>query len=183
MKQENDWQLVQRCRQGDGVAWDTLVGRYERLVYYVARQYGLVGDDAADIVQQTFTTMLESLHVFHQDSNLKSWLGTVAKRHAWRYLKRYDQEQVHTDSDLNESHIMTTQITPDDNNWEIAQWLTDGLNQISEKCRNLLYALYLEDGGLPYDAVVAKLGISRGSIGPTRARCLAKLKQVMREGG
>ena len=181
VKQQDDFNLIKACRRGDNAAWETLITRYERLVFYVARRYGLTMEDSADITQQTFTTMLESLHVFHADSNLKSWLGTVAKRHSWRFLHRYNHENVNTASDLSEAQVLTEQIAVNDDGWEIAQWLTSGLNQLSEKCRQLLYALYLEEGGLAYDVVVTKLGIARGSIGPTRARCLAKLREVMGE--
>ena len=173
-----DWDLVKASRQGNSGAWRTLVERYQRLVFFIANQQGLTHEDGDELVQMTFTTMLESLHVFHENSNVKSWLGTVARRHGYRYLRRYEQEQVMVGRDLRESVLLENQSAEMDDSWELAQWLHDGLHQLKERCRNLLYALYFEEDA-SYSEVADRLNIRLGSIGPTRARCLAKLREIL----
>jgi DNA-directed RNA polymerase specialized sigma24 family protein len=54
-----------------------------------------------------------------------------------------------------------------------------GVDQLSDKCRNLIFALYYADPPYSYDQITDKLGIPFGSIGPTRARCLEKLRKVL----
>ena len=56
-----------------------------------------------------------------------------------------------------------------------------GLSQLSEKCRDLLKALYYSDPPLSYDEITRDLGIPYGSIGPTRARCLERLQKVLKK--
>ena len=173
-----DLDLVKASRQGDSGAWRTLIERYQRLVFFIANQRGLTREDGDELVQMTFTTMLENLHVFHENSNVKSWLGTVARRHSYRYLRRYDQEQVMVKGDLRASTLLENQSAEMDNHWELAQWLHDGLDQLNDRCRQLLLALYFEERS-SYSAVAKQLNIRLGSIGPTRARCLAKLREIL----
>lgn len=182
MQRPSDWELIQACRNGDGAAWDALIGRYERLVFFIARHYRLDDADAADVVQMTFISALEALHVFRPDSNVKAWLTTVTRRHCWRVLNRYDRELPADESALELALATPTRQTPRDETLELAEWLHDYLNRLDDKCRQLLLALYFEgEDGLPYDVIVQQLGIARGSIGPTRARCLDKLRALIGE--
>jgi DNA-directed RNA polymerase specialized sigma24 family protein len=65
--------------------------------------------------------------------------------------------------------------------WEIVEWLTEGLEQLRPRCRDLLMALYFEPGSPSYEQIAERLSIPVGSIGPTRARCLTALRQALRE--
>ena len=67
------------------------------------------------------------------------------------------------------------------NQVELTQWLDQGLSKIDERCRNLLLALYFDPQEVSYINVAEKMGIPVSSIGPTRARCLEKLKQVLQK--
>jgi hypothetical protein len=66
--------------------------------------------------------------------------------------------------------------------WELGEWLENGLSKIGESCRELLLALYFEPERSSYAKVVERLDMPIGSIGPTRARCLKRLKLVLGEG-
>ena len=66
--------------------------------------------------------------------------------------------------------------------WELTEWLHDGLSKVSESCRELLQALYFDEEGSFYAEVAAWLGRPVGSIGPTRARCLESPRKVMTGG-
>jgi DNA-directed RNA polymerase specialized sigma24 family protein len=67
--------------------------------------------------------------------------------------------------------------------WELINWLHDGLSQLDEPCRALLLALYFDPERPSYSDVAARLGLPVGSIGPKRARCLRRLREIMRERG
>ncbi len=55
-----------------------------------------------------------------------------------------------------------------------------GLEQLDDRCRRLLTMLFFSDPAPSYDDIAEQLGMSAGSVGPTRARCLAKLKRILR---
>jgi DNA-directed RNA polymerase specialized sigma24 family protein len=65
--------------------------------------------------------------------------------------------------------------------WELSDWLDAGLSQISERCRKLLLALYFQPEQSSYAELVEQMGMPLGSIGPTRARCLKRLKRILNE--
>lgn len=176
-----DWVLIEACRAGDEVAWETLIDRYQRWVYFVPRRYGLSEADAADIAQTTFITMLDSLKSFHKESNVKAWLGTVAKRKTWVHLKKQDREDVHQEEDLGDSLLLMGQAERPHNVLDTADWLYDALQRMDEKCRKLILALYFEPEKMQYGEIAEKFGMSVGSVGPTRARCLKKLKSFLEE--
>lgn len=175
-----DWELIHACRRDDTGAWQTLIGRYERLVLSIPLRYGLTRDDAEDVAQLTFTNVLESLGTFHAESNLKSWLITVARRNSWRVLERYDHEQVYGGGDLNDSALALGIATTDETaDWHILEKLHEGLQALDERCRDLLIALYFDPQKLSYDAIAERFKIARNSVGPIRARCLNRLRTLI----
>jgi RNA polymerase sigma factor (sigma-70 family) len=179
--QESDQELLQRCRQGNPQAWDKLLRKYERLVFSIPLNYGLAYDDAADIVQITFTILLQSLDSLQVDTYLGPWLVTVARRHTWRAMEHGRRQAVSKQDDLSQ----TLASLPDQNNLEaverqeLFEWIHEGLSHLDDRCARLLLALYFEEEPASYGEVGARLGIPVGSIGPTRARCLERLKTIL----
>ncbi len=179
---ESDRELILACRKGEAWAWRAALDRYERLVYSIPLSYGLSRDDAADIAQLTFTILLQSLDRLREDSRLGPWLATVARRHTWKMLERNRRESTSGKEDLSGSPTLPEQQEEDfAARWETAEWLNQGLSLISEPCRRLLMALYFSPDRPSYAEVAERLGMPIGSIGPTRARCLKSLKEVLLE--
>ena len=173
-------ELLLRCRQGDAAAWNRLLDKYERLIYSIGLNHGLSVEDAADIVQLTFTYFLENVDSLRDDSNIGGWLATVARRHTWRVVAK--QRRVHpepVDSDVVEILLPALESDQPLERWELAEWLNQGLNLLSERCRQLITALYLDPQEPSYAEIAASLQMAEGSIGPTRARCLERLKQML----
>ena len=183
---DSDRHLIQRCRQGSTGAWQMLLNRYERLVYSIPLRYGLSRDDAADIAQITFTILIQSMDSLSEDSRLGPWLVTVARRHTWRLLDRNRRERASArleGANIAESAVLLGKSDADSiEHWELAEWLDMGLSKISESCRALLLALYFQPEQSSYAEVAARLDMPIGSIGPSRARCLKKLRQVLGKG-
>jgi RNA polymerase sigma factor (sigma-70 family) len=183
MHEPSDYELLQGCRRGDAQAWNRLLDQYERLVFSIPLNYGLTMQDAADITQLTFTIFLESVDDLADDSNLSAWLATVARRHTWRLLKDRRRESVGTAGDLSDAMF----LLPDPRGgralqrWEAVEWLNQGLNALDERCRELLLALYFAPEKLTYEEVAERLDMAVGSVGPTRARCLQRLKERLEE--
>ena len=114
-----------------------------------------------------------------EDSTLGAWLTTVARRHTWRLLERNRRQGIGKHAVLDEN-IMGGTTEPIEN-WELGEWLNHGLSMIGRSCRNLLFALYLDPRQPSYEEVAARLGMAVGSVGPTRIRCLERLRRVLDE--
>jgi RNA polymerase sigma factor (sigma-70 family) len=178
----SDRDLIRGCRKGDVDAWQRLVDRYERLVFSIPRRYGLSREDAADISQLTFTILIQNIDTVLEDINLGAWLATVARRHTWRLLKRKRREEAGERGSSSEgTTLLSNGGTEDLERWELAEWLNHGLSTIGKACRDLLSALYLEPEQPSYAEIAARLGMAVGSVGPTRIRCLKRLRKVLSE--
>lgn len=173
-----DQELIYACRQGDAQAWSQLIERYQRLVYSIPLNYGLTTEDASDIAQIVFTSLLQGLDSLRDGSNLGGWLTTVTRRHTWRVVNR---KKLRQEEDIDGEGIR--ELLPDRSSaierWELVEWLNNGLNQVGERCRQLLMLLYFETDEPSYLEIAQRLGIAEGSIGPTRARCLQRMKEMM----
>ena len=176
----SDEELLKRCRAGDEHAWEEIVDNYKRLVYSIPLNFGLSVDEAADISQQTFISLVDNLERLRSDSNLGAWLATVARRHALHRLRKRKREQVGIEEDIGENNQLLAMAAKDTTtDFELMQSLNQGLNQLSRRCRELLIALYLDSREPSYEEIARLLNIPLGSVGPTRGRCLERLKAVI----
>lgn len=178
----DDERLIQRCRNGERAAWCELVQRYDRFVFSVALSTGLGPDDAADVTQMTFSALLEGLDQLRPDSRLPAWLATVAKRQAWRLLTRIRRESTGGNADV----AWTVSETQSADSSEIERWehlhgITCALDRLDRRCRLLLQALYFDAGQPSYEDIARQFDIPVGSVGPTRARCLGRLREIVDE--
>lgn len=179
---DTDLDLIIACRRGDERAWETLITRYERLVFSIARHHGLSTDDAADVTQTVFIILLQSIDRLPDDVNLGGWLTTVTRRHSWRAVARLGRELPGEKEDVAESALLLVRQTSDPiNRWDVLQAVHEALNRLQERCRRLLLALYFDQTEPSYAEVANRLNMPVGSIGPTRARCLAKLKALLEQ--
>jgi RNA polymerase sigma factor (sigma-70 family) len=170
----SDAALLARCRTGDGAAWHELVERYERPVFSVARSGGLDVEDAADVTQTTFVALLDSITRLRSDERLASWLLTVARRTAWRVRRRREREV---------GAAPGPPAVADDRDWEQIAALHEGLARLGTPCRDLLAALYFDPAEPSYAEIAQRMGRAIGGIGPMRARCLERLRDLIEAEG
>lgn len=157
-----------------------MLDKYERIVFSVPRKYGLSPADAADITQLTFTILVQSIDDLPEDSTLGAWLTTVARRHTWRRLQRTRREIVNSFEMQDESaSALVSEDAESLEQLELTEWLDHGLLLVGKRCRDLLSALYLDPEQPSYAQVAERLGMAIGSIGPTRIRCLERLRKVL----
>ena len=186
---QSDEQLLAACKRGDEGAWEALVLRYQRLIYAIPRRAGLDEDAAAEIFQDVFTTLLESIETIEQPSRLQAWLVTTAKRKTWRAVGRakalrpFASEEGEGDDEMYD--LADEGLLPDEalTRLEEQHLVRAALAELGDRCRTLLQMLFYAAEAPPYSEVAAALGTSEGSIGPTRARCLKKLLDVLRRKG
>jgi RNA polymerase sigma factor (sigma-70 family) len=177
----DDAALVLACRAGDPGAWELLIRRYQRLVYSVPLRAGLGEDGAAEVFQRVFAVLFEKLDTITQPERVRSWLITTARRESWAY-GRHERRTValpgagHDDEAGDE--LPDTGPLPGEalERMERQQIVRQAVAALDERCRTLLQLLFFQPEPPSYAAIAAALGTSEGSIGPTRARCLEKLR-------
>lgn len=187
--QPSDAALIGACRRGDAAAWEMLVGRYQRLVYSVPRRAGLDEDAAAEVFQSVFAALVEHLDAIEQPDRIGAWLMTTARREAWRVGRRLAGTRttatVGQGDDGMAVDIPDTDPLPDEAAIQLEEQHTvrQAVAALDDRCRTLLTLLFYRAEPPPYAEIAAALGTSQGSIGPTRARCLEKLRHLLVERG
>lgn len=167
---------VAAAAEGDRVAWDAIVDRYNGLVWATARGHRLSDADAADVVQTTWLRLVEHLTRIQDPERVGAWLVTTARRESLRVI------------------AATSRVLPTDQPEEIVDdrgrpgdallvqerdvMLRRALDSISASCRTLLRVL-AADPPPSYEEVSAALDMPIGSIGPTRGRCLERLRSEL----
>jgi RNA polymerase sigma factor (sigma-70 family) len=182
-----DKQLLLSCRRGDEAAWEALVNRYQRLMYAIPRRAGLDDDRAAEVFQDVFTTLFQKLNDIDDPDRLHAWLVTTAKRKTWRLISKdrlTGKMQSSGDDDGAGGELAKI---PDDSplpdetllRLEEQHRVRTALGGLEERCRKLLMMLFYQSETPSYSQIAISMGISEGSIGPTRARCLEKMLRLL----
>ncbi|WP_219416278.1 RNA polymerase sigma factor [Pseudonocardia nigra] len=171
-----DRTLLDGCRRRDPQAWREVLDRYERLVFSIPLHHGLSRDDAADVCQIAFSALLEGLDNVRDETRLGAWLATVARRQTWRILAGRRRESLDGRDDPEQSSSADPIAAH-----ERVVWLYEALLELEPGCRELLISLYFDTTQPSYAEVARRLGRPLGSIGPTRARCLERLRAALGE--
>lgn len=184
LEQPDDAALVARCKAGDESAWRSLVKRYQRLVYAIVRRMDMDEHACADVFQTVFSRLYENLPRIEDPSRLQAWIVTTAKREGLLQRRRALRHVSFTpidDEDEASIDIEDEAARPDEatERLQMANLVRNALEALDVRCRDLLTMLYADDEAVPYDEIAARLAIPVGSIGPTRARCLAKLRGLV----
>src|SRR5689334_6138406 len=179
-----DARLVERCLAGEARAWDALVARHERLVYAVARSYRLGDEDLGDVFQEVFAALVRGLPRLRDPRTLVRWLASTTERIARATALRRRREQARTTSAAAEIEGLPSGEPAVGEEVEVleARALVRLAHEVlPEGCRRLIAALYYEDPPPDYAALARRLGMPIGSLGPTRARCIERLRRRLAE--
>jgi RNA polymerase sigma factor (sigma-70 family) len=169
--------LVMRARNGDERAWAALVERYAPLIWSICRKHRLDDSDAADVGQNVWLHLVDQLDKIRDPAALPGWLATTTRRECER-IPRSAQVTHATGYTMDLANIPGDQASTADLLLvaERHAVLRQALVDLPPCCQRLL-ALLVEDPPIPYAEISATLGIPVGSIGPTRRRCLDKLRR------
>ena len=182
----SDKQLLLACRNGDQAAWETLIKRYQRLMYAIPRRAGLDEDQSADVFQEVFATLFQKLDDIQQPERLHSWLVTTARRKTWRVItKQRETQNTVADDESGSAEEMSSipdnAALPDEVLLKLEEQhrVRTAVAALDDRCRKLLTLLFYETEPPSYAEIATLLGTSEGSIGPTRARCLEKMLRLL----
>jgi len=167
--------LLRAAALGDQSAWAQIVDQHSALVWATARAHRLSLDDAADVAQTTWLRLVEHLDRIQQPERLGAWLATTARRESLRVIRRGGRERPTDEPDLFEApaddSLDRVLLDPERDG---ALWRA--FAKLSDRCKALLRLLVYGDEP-SYEEVSAALGMPIGAIGPTRMRCLDRLRR------
>jgi RNA polymerase sigma factor (sigma-70 family) len=150
------------------------------MIRSIARAHRLCETDAADVAQVTWLRLIEHLDGLHEPSRVGAWLATTARRECLRVLRESRRTVPYDDAPDQESreaapgHALLTR--------ERNLALLRGFRRLRMTDQSLLLLL-MADARPAYEEISATLNIPMGSIGPTRARALARLRNELDSDG
>lgn len=170
--------LVRRASNDDQQAWNALVERYAPLTWSICRRYRLAGPDANDVSQSVWLHLIDKIGHLRDPAALAGWIATTTQRECLRVLRTAKRPPA-------AASVIDAENIPDQHTGiaeeellraERHAALRGALTHLPPRCQQLI-ALLTEDPPVPYAQISATLDIPVGSIGPTRSRCLAKLRR------
>lgn len=171
--------LVRQAAAGDKAAWERLVQQYARLIWSITGEFKLVESDAADVVQTTWLRLLEHINRIQYPDRVGSWLASTARHECLRSLAARKRIVLGSDEDdLTDTAASGPDVDERLLTDERAQSVRDALSCLPNRSQRLL-ELLMADPPTSYTEISDELGIPVGSIGPTRGRCLARLRVLL----
>ena len=171
--------LVQECLQGNQDAWSALIDKYKNLIFSIPVKRGFSSDGARDVFQAVCLALVSELPRLREPRALAAWLIQTTSHKCLRAEvegRRYSKEDESGDAPEGESPK-----TPDEllRELESEQLVREAVSELSAECRRMLEAFFYQTPAASYTDVASALDIPKGSVGPTRNRCLEKLRQLL----
>ena len=155
-------ELVLLARRNDADAWAALVERYTGMLWSIARSYDLGAADSGDVIQTAWLRLVERLHLLRKPESAGAWLAVTAHRESRRVLRHGRRERL----------VPVERPAPPPVDYDIEKFLA----ALPARCRTIL-RIFAQAPPLSYAEVAAALEMPIGSVGPTRRRCLARLRE------
>lgn len=172
--------LVRRAAGGDEEAWSTLVDRFAGLVWSVARAHRLAPGDAADVSQTVWLRLVEHLHRIDDPERLAGWLLVTTRRECLRVLRTSARVDLVEEPDAADTRSRDVGAALEAQEQAVRLW--EAVERLPSRC-HLLVRLLLTEPAPTYEEIGAALDMPVGSIGPTRGRCLQRLREDLQDRG
>jgi RNA polymerase sigma factor (sigma-70 family) len=169
-------ELLTLAKSGDKVAWTELVDRFSQMVWSIARSFRLDEATAKDVSQTVWLRLVENIERIDDPERLPGWLATTCRREALRVQNLRDRViPTEFEYDVPDERPSLESMLVED---EEAREVVAAFEVISEDCRQLL-RLLSTDPPLSYEEISELIGRPIGSLGPTRSRCIERLKAAI----
>jgi len=165
--------LISRCLDHEESAWRILTQRYAPLLRGILVNHSVPPEDQSDIVQAVWLEVFCSLADLRNPQLFHGWLRTICTRttRRWKLHRRRLGETVPIAE-------LPSPVPLPGAERELPEEMSRAIALLPARCRTILHHLFFEDEPAPYAVVARRIGVSTGSIGFLRGRCLSKLKQV-----
>jgi RNA polymerase sigma factor (sigma-70 family) len=177
--------LIQGCLEGDEQAWSSLIARYKNLIFSIPIRTGISSDDAADIFQAVCLELLSELPKLRRLEAFPRWLVQITYHKCLRWKVDEGRYLPDEPEHKEETSRGAPGPIPDELLYESerAQKMRQVMAELDPRCRQLIEALFFETPVRPYREVADSLGLSEGSIGSFRERCLGRLRKLLEKAG
>lgn len=170
---------VHQAAAGDLQAWNRIVDQYARLIWSITTRFKLSESDAADVVQTTWMRLIEHIHRIEQPARVGSWLATTARNECLRHVAAHKKiVLVHEDDEFDGADNYEPDVDEALLADERAQDVREAMAHLPPQWQRLM-ELLTADPPVSYVEISDQLGVPIGSIGPTRGRCLARLRVLL----
>ena len=171
--------MVKQAAAGDHRAWERLVEQYARLIWAMTRDFRLAESDASDVAQATWLRLLEHIDRLERPDRVGSWLAATARHECLRAMAAR-KRTVLVDDELTLHDASACQPQVDERLLadELAVTVRAAIARLPVQWQQLM-ELLMADPPATYAEISDKLGLPIGSIGPTRGRCLARLRVLL----
>jgi RNA polymerase sigma factor (sigma-70 family) len=180
MERPNDThgQLLIRARQGDQDAWSELVDRLSPMVWSIARGFRLDHASATDVAQTVWLKLVDNLDRIEDPERLPGWMATTCRREALRVANQ-NKWTIPSDFefDLPDPTYSVESAVVEEEESAAVRKAFDSLDASDQ----LLLRLVVLEPSLSYQEISEITGRPVGSLGPTRARALTRLRQALDE--
>jgi RNA polymerase sigma-70 factor (ECF subfamily) len=185
-------QLLARCLDGDAAAWDELFNLHYapagRFIFQVSSSF--TPEDVEEICQETFFTVIKSLHTFQRNSQFQTWLFRIAANKAHDYVEKQRAAKRGGGQKTLSLHAETPDgltIDPPSHapgpdrallNAEAAGLVTEALRALGGPCQEIIELRYFAD--LSYEEISAELELNPKTVSSRLSKCLDKLETLMK---
>jgi RNA polymerase sigma factor (sigma-70 family) len=171
--------LVRRAAAGHTRAWEQLIGKYGKLVWSITRDFKLRESDAADVFQTTWMRLVEHIDRIEHADRVGAWLAATARNECLRCLASHKRLVLATeDAEFDRPAEHSPEVDEALLAGERAQIVREAMTHLPRRWQRLLDML-MADPPASYAEISDELGLPVGSIGPTRGRCLARLRVLL----
>jgi RNA polymerase sigma factor (sigma-70 family) len=168
-------EVFSRYRKGQSEAMAELVAMLTPILWHTVRAQRLDKESTEDVLQTTWLALVRSAESISDPRAVLQWLIVAARREAWRVMRGQSRQVPY---EIDDDDVSTADSDQPDN--VVLRGVSDSVlwshvAELPERCRTLLRVIAFADRP-DYPELARSLGMPIGSIGPTRGRCLAKLR-------
>ena len=176
------------CLSNNEVAWEVLIARYERLIYSIPIKLRMSPQEAIEVFQSVCFILLKKLSTLRNHERLYSWLITTTTRECWRVRALKQRELAHpqgagSNGSASPGDALTAEQLAFERRAAAEQQriVWDAISTLPDRYRDLIIMLFFVSDEPTYEDIAQRLNMPVSSIGPTRARCLEKLRKILEE--
>lgn len=177
-QEKSDHQLVAEYVAGDHAAFETIVTRHQRHMFWAARKYGNNDEDARDILQEALLKASKNMHMYRAEAALGTWLHKLVLNSGFDWAKHRTRRELPVLDDTDTTSSEDPRLAHDPLGYlDVAMTIREALDQLHVDQRTAIVLVDL--GGYPIDDVARFEGVRPGTIKSRRARAKAVLRDLL----
>jgi RNA polymerase sigma-70 factor (ECF subfamily) len=172
----DDNEIIEAFKNGSQGAFNVLIRKYQKKIYWIVRKMVVDHDDADDITQEVFIKLHSSLNDFRGDSKFFTYLYKIAMNYSLNHLNKKKRE-TNRSADIETLEIASTDKSSDDiiDDSERTKLLEEAIRNLPEQQRAVFNMRYYDD--LSYDEISQ---IMRKSVGGMKANYFHAIKNIQK---